>query len=97
MPFGVLGFADIVKVVVPEPGTDVGENEEFARAGSPLTLKVTAAENGPNAATETVKVVFEFPLTVRLLGDAETEKSDTSKETFAVCVMLPLVAEIVRV
>ena len=57
MPTGVFGFVVIVKVVVPEPVTEVGTNEELARAGNPLTRKVTGAENGPNAATDTVNVV----------------------------------------
>ena len=64
MPVGVFGFVVIVNVVVPEPATEVGTNEEVTRAGRPLTLKVTDAANGPNAATDTVKVVCEFLLTV---------------------------------
>ena len=42
---------DIVKVDVPEPVIEVGLNEEFIRAGSPVTLKVTLLENGPTGVT----------------------------------------------
>jgi hypothetical protein len=84
VPIGVFGFVVIVKVVVPEPVTEVGTNEELARAGNPLTRKVTGAENGPNAATDTVNVVDEFLPTVWLLGEAEREKSATWREIFAV-------------
>ena len=74
----------MVNVVVPEPATEVGTNEELTRAGKPLTRKVTEPENGPNAATDTVNVVVEFLPTVWLLGEAEIEKSATWRETFAV-------------
>ena len=84
MPTGVFGFVVIVNVVVPEPATEVGTNEELARAGNPLTRKVTEPENGPNAATDTVNVVCEFLPTVWLLGEAEIEKSATCREIFAV-------------
>ena len=64
VPVGVFGFVVIVNVVVPEPATEVGTNEEVTRAGRPLTRKLTEAENGPNAATDTVNVVLEFLPTV---------------------------------
>ena len=47
-------MVDIVSVVLPDPATDVGVNEELVRVGDPLTLKLTAAENGPSALTDTV-------------------------------------------
>ena len=59
MPVAALGLIDMVSVVFPEPATDVGLNEALVRAGNPLTVKLTAAENGPIAVTDTVKVVFE--------------------------------------
>ena len=64
MPVAVLGLVDIVSVVLPEPAMDVGLNEELVRVGNPLTVKLTAAENGPIAVTDTVKVVFEPRFTV---------------------------------
>jgi hypothetical protein len=95
VPTGVFGFVVIVKVVVPEPVTEVGTNEELARAGNPLRRKLTGAANGPNAATDTVNVVVQYLPTVWLLGEAEIEKSATCRETFAVWLRLPLVAVIV--
>jgi len=64
VPVAVFGLVDIVSVVLPEPATDVGVNEELVRVGNPLTLKLTTAENGPSAVTDTVKVVLDPPLTV---------------------------------
>jgi hypothetical protein len=57
-------LVDIVSVVFPEPATDGGLNEALVRAGSPLTLKLTMAENGPRAVTVTVYFAFEFLLAV---------------------------------
>ena len=81
MPTGVFGLVEIVSVVFPEPDTDVGLNDEFVRPGTPLTLKLTTEENGPNAVTDTVNFALEFRLTVWLLGDAAIEKSATTRVT----------------
>jgi hypothetical protein len=64
VPVAVLGLVDIFSVVLPVPATDVGLNEELVRVGNPLTLKPVTAEYGPRAVTDTVKLVFEPPLTV---------------------------------
>ena len=64
MPLGALCLADTVSVELPEPGTVAGLNDELVRAGNPVTLNVTVAENGPSAETVAVYVVFEFALTV---------------------------------
>jgi hypothetical protein len=82
VPCGVFGFDDIVRVVLPEPTTDVGLNEAPVFAGNPLRLKFTVAENDPRAVTVTVYVVFALPCTVRLLGDATIEKSATVSVTW---------------
>jgi len=81
LPLAALGLVDTVSVVLLEPTTDVGLNEALVRAGNPLTLNFTVAENGPRAVVVTVYVVFAFPLTVRVLGDAEREKSATTSVT----------------
>ena len=41
MPTGVFGFVVIVKVWCSEPVIQVGTNEELARAGNPLTRKIS--------------------------------------------------------
>ena len=88
-------MTDTVSFVVPEPATDDRLNEPVARAGSPLTLKLTFAENDPTVVTVTVYVILAFPLTVWLLGEAAIEKSPIESVTCAVCTRLPLVAVIV--
>lgn len=57
-------MADIVKVEVPEPVTEVGLNEEVIRAGKPVTVKVTLLANDPTAATVMLYVVLERRRTV---------------------------------
>jgi len=95
VPVGAFGLADIVKVEVPEPVTEVGLNEELIRAGNPVTLKATLLENGPTGATVILYVVLERRRTVWPLGETEIEKSATTSVTWVECVRLPLVAVIV--
>ena len=67
--------------MLPEPTTDVGLNKAVVRVGNPLRLKFTLAEKDPRAVTVTVYVVFAFPCTARLLGEATIEKSATVSVT----------------
>jgi len=64
VPVGAFRLGDIVRVELPEPVTDVGLKEEFVAAGSPVTLKLTVAENGPNGAMVTLYLVLERRRTV---------------------------------
>src|SRR5215470_10846431 len=80
----------------PEPVTDVGLKLVPAPAGNPLALQLTTPVNPPD---EVAVAVYDVPLpavTVCEAGDAVTEKSPTTgavttRVTFAVCVVLPLV------
>jgi hypothetical protein len=64
VPLGALVLGDIDNVDLPEPGTVAGLNDALVRAGNPVTLNFTLAENGPRAETVTVYVVLEFLVTV---------------------------------
>ena len=54
VPTGAFGLTDTVSLVLPEPATDDGLNEALARAGNPLMLKLTVAENDPTGETVTM-------------------------------------------
>jgi hypothetical protein len=88
--------ARTVKVVVPDPVTDVGLNVPVVPPGNPVALKVTFSLKPAVIVTVTVKVVVRFLWTDRDEGDAEMEKSPatgalTTSVTELVCTRLPLV------
>jgi hypothetical protein len=75
VPAGVLEDVTRVRVLAPDPATEVGEKAAEAPEGNPLAEKLTVPVKPPTAVTETLEVVLPPAVTVRALGLAETEKS----------------------
>jgi hypothetical protein len=102
VPGGAVLWGATVRVVVPEPVTEMGLNRESVWAGAPLTLNVTFPVNPFSAVTVTVYEPWLPRLTVSVVGAAEIEKSAPAEEvttrlTVVVCTVVPLVPVIVRV
>ena len=68
-------FAEMVRVEIPEPTTEVGLKFEVVLWGNPLTLNFTVPENPPWAVIVTVYCVLELRFTVAAVGVTEIEKS----------------------
>jgi hypothetical protein len=54
LPRGVLLVVAIVKVVLPEVGTEAGKKEAVAPAGKPLAVKLTVPPKPPVGLTVTL-------------------------------------------